>query len=195
VTPPPLLAFGDRATDEICRNIQGVNSVGMDERYELDEITQLTAVAVGVPGKRTFFLILGEKGAWVRAWLEKELLEALALATDQLLASLAQEHLYVPSEAGKGTVTDDVPAGLPSFEVEIDQITLGYEQERATLSLSVHPAGPQMLDFSELRCRFTLPQLKQLGIQARKICTAGRPRCTLCGGPIDPEGHICPRSN
>ncbi|MGH9011673.1 MAG: DUF3090 family protein [Acidimicrobiia bacterium] len=23
----------------------------------------------------------------------------------------------------------------------------------------------------------------------------GRPPCPLCGGPLDPSGHICPRLN
>jgi uncharacterized repeat protein (TIGR03847 family) len=169
--------------------------VGTGERYELDGVTQLAAVAMGVPGKRTFFLILGQAGEWLRAWLEKELLEALGLAIDQFLAALAQEHLYVPPEAGPEAASDDVPAGLPSVELEIDQIALGYDQPGATMILSVHPLGPQALDWSELYCRVTLAQLKRLAVQARKICAAGRPRCKLCGGPVDPEGHICPMSN
>ncbi|MGH9041277.1 MAG: DUF3090 family protein, partial [Acidimicrobiia bacterium] len=24
---------------------------------------------------------------------------------------------------------------------------------------------------------------------------AGRPPCPLCGGPLDPEGHVCPKLN
>ncbi|HAI99827.1 MAG TPA: DUF3090 domain-containing protein, partial [Dehalococcoidia bacterium] len=26
-------------------------------------------------------------------------------------------------------------------------------------------------------------------------CAAGRPRCFLCGLPINPDGHVCPRAN
>ena len=167
----------------------------MEERYELDEITQISAVAMGVPGKRTFFLILGQPGKWIRAWLEKELLEALALATDQFLASLAREGLYFPPETEPETEPDDVPAGLPSIELEIDQIALGYEREMAKLELAVHVLGPETEDRSELSFRLTLARLKKLGIQAGKICAAGRPHCLLCGGPIDPEGHVCPKSN
>jgi uncharacterized repeat protein (TIGR03847 family) len=169
--------------------------MGMEERDELDEIKQISAVVMGVPGKRTFFLILGQPGEWIRAWLEKELLEALALATDQFLASLVRERLYFPPETEPESEPDAVPSGLPSRELEIDQITLGYDRERATLELAVHVLGQQTEDRSELSCRLTLAQLKKLGIQAGKICAAGRPRCRLCGGPIDPEGHVCPKSN
>jgi uncharacterized repeat protein (TIGR03847 family) len=31
--------------------------------------------------------------------------------------------------------------------------------------------------------------------RARKVISAGRPPCPLCGQPLDPEGHICPRQN
>jgi 5-methylcytosine-specific restriction endonuclease McrA len=27
------------------------------------------------------------------------------------------------------------------------------------------------------------------------VVAAGRPTCQFCGQPIDPDGHICPRSN
>jgi uncharacterized repeat protein (TIGR03847 family) len=161
----------------------------------MNEVARLSAVTMGVPGKRTFFLILGQPGEWVRAWLEKELLEALALAIDQFLANLAQEGLEVPDEVAPEDASEEVPAGLPSIELEIDQIALGYDRDMATLVLSIHPSGPQTLDWSELSCRVSLARLKSLGIEAGKICAAGRPRCKLCGGPIDPEGHICPKTN
>jgi uncharacterized repeat protein (TIGR03847 family) len=31
--------------------------------------------------------------------------------------------------------------------------------------------------------------------RAQSVVSAGRPPCQFCGGPIDPEGHICPRAN
>ena len=30
---------------------------------------------------------------------------------------------------------------------------------------------------------------------ARDVIAAGRPPCPICGRSINPEGHICPRSN
>ena len=167
----------------------------MEERYEFDEVTFLSVVAMGVPGKRTFFLIMGHKEEWVRVWLEKEQLEALGLAIDQFLFTLSQEHLNIPQKAEDTPLSDDVPTGMPSAELEIDQITLGFDQEKATLNFLVHVVGPQKVDQAVLDCRATLAQLKTLGNQAGSICAAGRPRCVLCGRPIDPTGHICPRDN
>ncbi len=167
----------------------------MEKRYEFDEVTLLSAVAMGEPGKRTFFLIMGQKEDWVRVWLEKEQLEVLALAIDQFLVTLSQEHHRLPLEAEETPLSGDVLSRLPSAELEIDQITLGYDHERATLNLLVHLLGPQREDPTELYCRTTLAQLKELGNQAKSLCAAGRPRCVLCGNPIDPTGHICPKRN
>jgi uncharacterized repeat protein (TIGR03847 family) len=31
--------------------------------------------------------------------------------------------------------------------------------------------------------------------RAQRVVSAGRPACPFCGGPLDPDGHICPRAN
>ncbi len=31
--------------------------------------------------------------------------------------------------------------------------------------------------------------------RALQVVSAGRPPCPFCGGPLDPEGHLCPRAN
>ena len=126
---------------------------------------------------------------------EKEHLEALGLSIDQFLATLSQEHLHLPSEAEEMPLSNDTPSGMPKVELEIARIALGFDRDRAILDILVHPSGPQKVDWTELSCRATLVQIKELGNQAKSLCAAGRPRCVLCGGPIDPEGHICPKNN
>ena len=42
------------------------------------------------------------------------------------------------------------------------------------------------------------PTLQQAAAIVRRgwdLVNAGRPACALCGHPIDPEGHSCPRTN
>ncbi|MEE8414434.1 MAG: DUF3090 family protein, partial [Dehalococcoidales bacterium] len=68
----------------------------MEKRYELDEVNLLSVFTMGEPGKRTFFLIMGQKEDWVRVWLEKEQLDALGLAIDQFLFTLSREHANGP---------------------------------------------------------------------------------------------------
>jgi len=167
----------------------------MEEHYEFDKVTTLSVVAMGVPGKRTFFLMVGEKEKWVRVWLEKEHLETLALAIDQFLLALSKEHHGLSREAEEMPLSDDVSSKLPSAELEIDQITLDFDKEEAKLNFLVHGVGPQRVDQVVVYCRMTLAQIKKFGDEARSICAAGRPRCVLCGRPIDPTGHTCPESN
>lgn len=167
----------------------------MEEHHKFDEVTLLSAFTVGVPGKRTFFLVMGEKEQWLRLWLEKEQLSALALAIDQLVFTLQSEHIRLPGEAKGPPLSDDTPSGFPLVELEVDQITLSYEQKKAAMDLSVHVLGPRRQHPSEVYCPATLAQLKKLSSQAKSICAAGRPRCTLCGSPIDPTGHNCPKLN
>jgi uncharacterized repeat protein (TIGR03847 family) len=31
--------------------------------------------------------------------------------------------------------------------------------------------------------------------RAERVVSAGRKLCPLCGEPLDPDGHICPRQN
>jgi uncharacterized repeat protein (TIGR03847 family) len=31
--------------------------------------------------------------------------------------------------------------------------------------------------------------------RAERVVDAGRPTCPFCGGPIDPDGHLCVRAN
>ena len=167
----------------------------METRYEFDESSLLSSIAVGVPGKRTFFIVIGEKEDWVRLWLEKEQLEAIALAVEQLLAALAKEFHRYPDESESSTGLDERPSGFPSSEFEIDQISLGFDDDKALMEFVVHSVGPQENDDVLIECRTSLARLKSFGEQAKEVCAAGRPRCEICGYPIDPEGHVCPEQN
>jgi uncharacterized repeat protein (TIGR03847 family) len=169
--------------------------MGTEERYELDEVTLLSAFAVGAPGKRTFFLAIGDKNKWLRVWLEKEHLKALAMGIDQLLSTLSQEGIRFRKDTKAPPISDDTPSDLPSAELDIAEIALGYEKGKATIELLVQRSGAQEQKPAEVYCRATSAQLKMLGSQATSICAAGRPLCPECGGPIDPTGHVCPARN
>ena len=50
--------------------------------------------------------------------------------------------------------------------------------------------GPDLL-----RVRMTADAARSFVARAARIVAAGRPPCPLCGAPLDPQGHICPRRN
>lgn len=50
-------------------------------------------------------------------------------------------------------------------------------------------------DLDRLRVRLTPQATRQFIERARRVVNAGRPPCPLCGQPLDPAGHLCPRHN
>ena len=46
-----------------------------------------------------------------------------------------------------------------------------------------------------LRVRLSPAVARAFAKRALRVVAAGRPPCPLCGNPLDPEGHICPRQN
>ena len=46
-----------------------------------------------------------------------------------------------------------------------------------------------------LRVRLTLEAARGFVNRALEVVAAGRMPCPLCGQPLDPQGHICPRRN
>ena len=46
-----------------------------------------------------------------------------------------------------------------------------------------------------LRVRMTADKARSFVERAARIIASGRPPCPLCGQPLDPQGHICPRRN
>ena len=46
-----------------------------------------------------------------------------------------------------------------------------------------------------LQVRLTAPAARGFIARAAEVVAAGRPPCPLCGLPLNPEGHICPRKN
>lgn len=45
------------------------------------------------------------------------------------------------------------------------------------------------------RLYFTAEQARAMATRGSAAVESGRPPCPLCGGPLDPSGHVCPRLN
>jgi uncharacterized repeat protein (TIGR03847 family) len=52
------------------------------------------------------------------------------------------------------------------------------------------PEGPDLL-----RVRLTADAARAFVRRAFEVVQAGRPACPLCGNPLEPTGHLCPRRN
>jgi uncharacterized repeat protein (TIGR03847 family) len=144
--------------------------------------------AFGEPGQRTFQLrVVGAGEESASLWLEKEHLQALALAFQQLLAELKykEEPRAVPIGAFAEPAHHDFKVG---------RIGMGFSQDDQTVVLQIDEVTEESDDF-QLRFQLPLELCASLSVQLAEIIATGRPICPLCALPVDAEGHACARSN
>jgi uncharacterized repeat protein (TIGR03847 family) len=160
--------------------------------YRFDSLTEFAASTIGEPGKRFFFLIIGSDQGWVRVWLEKEQLRALSEGVDELLDQLEDRETERPSSM-PAAVEPDSASILGEFTVT--RMAVGYDGDRDAITLIAHEEGSEDNARPTLACRATREQAAGLAVQSIAVCNSGRPICPLCERPIDPAGHLCPRTN
>ena len=83
----------------------------------------------------------------------------------------------------------------PAPEIEIDEDDEEDEEEddEGEEELEIaddDPDGPDLV-----RVRLTPTRARAFAERALRTIAAGRPPCPLCGQPLDPTGHLCPRRN
>ena len=85
-----------------------------------------------------------------------------------------------------------------SETVVIEAIAAGEAEAAADLGTDDEPDEADDEpddDLDRLRVRLTPAATREFIERARRVVAAGRPPCPLCGQPLDPAGHLCPRHN
>jgi uncharacterized repeat protein (TIGR03847 family) len=162
--------------------------------HDFGKVDTFEAEAIGQPGQRTFRLRIRNQTDAASIWLEKEQLAALSLAIRQILAQVSGGKMTEPRSPS--ALSPDFPS-QPSLELKVGRLGLGYDASEATLVLFAYELEEEHKEDSPpfFTCRVSQEQSRALCDMADAVVTAGRPICPLCDGPIDPEGHVCPRSN
>jgi uncharacterized repeat protein (TIGR03847 family) len=146
--------------------------------------------AIGEPGERRFRLLSIVNGQTYAVWMEKQQVQALGMALEQMLERLPDA----------GPVLPDHP-GLAEFDREtrkqfrVGRMELGYDDSEDRIVVVAHDLNSQDDADAAFACRMTREQARDLSAEAAAVVAAGRPRCTMCGEPMDPEGHVCPQQN
>jgi len=84
------------------------------------------------------------------------------------------------------------PAIVFTPESEVEEPDEGDEDEAGEAASPGDEAAPEG---ARVRLWATREQMLSLARHGAAVCAQGRPRCRLCGNPIDPEGHVCPALN
>lgn len=150
----------------------------------------LEARSTGKPGQRTFHLrILGEAGQSASLKLEKQHLVGLRTGLGELLAQIRYEGAAEVRGALHFPPTAD-------YDFPVGRLGIGFSSEDGTVVLEAQELeAEERRDAIMIRVRFTPSQAASLAAQLEEIIAAGRPICPLCWAPIDPEGHMCVKSN
>lgn len=177
----------------------------MSTSFELDPVSRITAGAVGEPGNRTFYIQARKDEVLVTLLAEKQQVQVLATTLTQLLDSLdpIDDEGDEPSPADLELEDPLLPEwriGPMAIEVEEDTGLMVFVAEEAPGpdvddDIDIDDDAPADPDLARARFVATRSQMKALAEHAEIICSAGRPRCQLCGFPMEPAGHVCPATN
>jgi uncharacterized repeat protein (TIGR03847 family) len=185
----------------------------MARRFFLfDTPDRFVAGTVGEPGSRTFFLQAKEGSRIVSVALEKVQVAALAERMDDLLDELEKRGIE-GAEDNEGVVAllgDGAPLDEPINEAfRAATLSLGWDGSKGRVLVEARapsededdedvleddddssPDGPDVL-----RVRLLPMEARSFVERAVRVLGSGRPPCPLCGQPLDPQGHLCPRRN
>lgn len=179
--------------------------------FVFDPPDRFVAGAIGAPGRRTFYLQARSGERIVSVSLEKVQVAVLAERLGRLLDELERRGLAeAPAEGATG------PGGPAPLDEPLNEafragtLTLGWDPEAERILVEARelrpedeaegeevtewrdddPSGPDVF-----RVRITPAAARGFVEGAAAVVAAGRPPCPLCGAPLDPTGHLCPRRN
>ena len=183
--------------------------------HDFDPPERFVVGTVGPPGQRTFFLQALSGRRLVSMSCEKEQVQILADRVDDVLDQFAGEAAVAGPE-------DNEPLATPiEDEFRVATLSLAWDPNRAVIVIEAFDADipdaeedwgsgasereesaevpeaflESMASRQSVRVVLSPPQARSFVRRARALVSAGRPPCPFCGGPLDPTGHICPRSN
>ncbi len=178
----------------------------MEFQFSFDQLDSFIPGAVGEPGQRVFYLQAraGEQVVVLRC--EKEQVGMLGRYLAQLVSALGSP---VPEREVIGLIEPVVPEWI------VGTISVGVDESSASIEITAEELVPEEIeilledptedDIDDLLdspleghvARFTLRggQAAAFVEAAEELMSSGRPPCRLCGRPIGPDGHDCPRWN
>jgi len=164
----------------------------MNQSFDMDAVEHFTVGAIGEPGSRLFLMQFQQGTVLATLKVEKQQVSALCSYLGELLAdSPSPGHL--PEDMALRTPLDiDWVAGAlgASYDEVADRITFLIEEaglsELESESIDTNASA---------RCMVTREQAAAFAIHGTSLVESGRPPCPLCGHPLDPSGHACPRTN
>ena len=158
--------------------------------FEFENPSRVIVGTVGEPGQREFYLQAREGEVVVTLKVEKQQVAALAIHLGELLQDLARP----------GHIDDEGAADLEVFieaSFVVGGLGVAYDADQDRILLMAQEISRDNDEGDRAEARFTLTREQAVGlaILGTRLVESGRPPCPLCGFPLDPRGHNCPRTN
>ncbi len=154
-------------------------------------VDEIDAEAIGEPGHRTFRLLAERGPATASLWVEKEQLQALGMIIEQQLARLSRRR---QTRAQPILSLASRFRGRATIDFKVGRLAVGYDERHETFTITAHEIDDPQEQGPAFTCSVTAPQVAALAAKIAEVVAAGRPRCPLCGAPIEGT-HICPLAN
>jgi uncharacterized repeat protein (TIGR03847 family) len=185
--------------------------------FDLPEVEWATVGTVGEPGRRTFYIQARQGDQHVTLKLEKQQVAALSQFIGEILSDLPAPEPAIDEdqlELVEPVLAEWVVGSIQlAYENDSDRIVVVAEEvaleepddeeeqdddSDPLLDPDLGSSGAGMSateDQAVGRLGLTRGQAAALVRRGWDLVRAGRPACPLCGNPMDPEGHSCPRTN
>jgi len=166
---------------------------------------RFVAGTVGEPGNRTFYLQAVHDKRVVSVMIEKQQVAVLAERIGALLSEVHRRFgTPLPPEV---EVADLDPLITPlDAEFRVGTMGLGWDAEAQSVVVELLAVSDTEFDASVIlddaeegpdavRVFLSPESAREFAARSDRVISAGRPPCPLCDEPLDPEGHLCIRSN
>ena len=157
----------------------------MTEAYDLSA-DRLCVGTVGEVGNRLFLVQCRQGETLLTLKVEKQQVAAMS----ELLAQVVKDR------PRPGHLPDDQELESPAEPAwAVGTIGVSFDETDDRVVLVIEELVPEGEVGAIARVSITREQAAAFSIQATRLVESGRPPCPLCGSPLDPSGHECPRTN
>jgi uncharacterized repeat protein (TIGR03847 family) len=167
----------------------------MSDEVDYDAPDHCTVGVMGEVGSRLFLFYVRQGITETTVKVEKQQVSVLASYLGRIVKELGRP----------GHLPDDLTYyGSEDPEWVVGTIGVSYDEELDRVVIVLEEVGGEEEDDDTgaedesghvLRIALTREQAAAFAIHATQLVEAGRPPCPLCGLPLDPAGHDCPRTN
>ena len=169
----------------------------MSDDYDFDAPDHCSVGVIGEVGSRLFLLYCRQGLNEVTVKVEKQQIAVLASYLGRIVRELGRPGHLPEDLEFYGTEEFEWVVGTigVSYDEDLDRIVIVLEEididddEEEDEDDEVDESG------HVLRVALSREQAAAFAIHATMLVEAGRPPCPLCALPLDPSGHICPRTN